>query len=84
MEPENKISFFEAAQQTKKPVEVDEDFYWYVIEVLPPIYAKGWVGLGEPYSHTSDDKIITYWVCKRGEKYFCFFGTCPEAEATNC
>lgn len=41
MEPENKTNYFKTAEAApKKPVEVDEDFYWYVIEVLPPIYAK--------------------------------------------
>ena len=84
MNSEKKASSFNTVREAKKPVEVDEDFYWYVIEVLPPIYAKGWAGLGEPYSHTSDNRIVTYWVCKRGEKYFCFFGTQNEAENTVC
>ena len=84
MESEIKVETFEAVQAAKKPVEVSEDFYWYVIEVLPPIYGKGWTGLGEPYSHTADDKIITYWVAKIGEKFFCFFGTQTEAESAVC
>ena len=71
---------FENIKNSKQPVEIEEETYWYYLEVLPPIYAKGCFGLGEPYDHNNQGEEITVWCCQRNKKFYGFLGTKTEAE----
>lgn len=71
---------FERIKNSSQPVVIDEETYWYYLEVLPPIYAKGCFGLGEPYNHNGKGEEITVWCCKREGSYLGFLGTQEEAE----
>lgn len=75
--------FFKLAEESSAPIKVTEDFYWYAIEILPPISANGWCGLGEAHNHTGQGEILTFWVCRRSENYYCFYGTKTQAEAVD-
>ncbi len=60
-----------------EPVEVDEEFYWYFLEVLPPIFMNKYLeeikrrvdfGFAEGY-----EKVRAFWKEGSGEnvRYFC-------------
>ena len=60
------------ARMTTDPVEIDEDRYWYLLEVLPPC---GWVRNGSAESFYMSEFIsgrVTCHVVRIGERYFTF------------
>lgn len=60
-------------------VEITEEQYDYMLNVLPPIWARGCFGVSEPVSHT--DTGVTYnWTGKYGGKHYICYGTKAEAE----
>lgn len=60
-------------------VEITEEQYQYMLNVLPPIYARGCFAMGEPVAHSTDG-VTFHWAGKRGNKYFACYGTRPQAE----
>ena len=60
-------------------VEISEHDYEYMLNVLPPFYARGCFAMGEPVAHTTDG-VTFYWAGKRGEKFFACYGTRKQAE----
>lgn len=80
---EDESPFDRIRAQRGRAVEIDEEMYWYMLEVLPPLYGRGCFAMCEPYSHELVDgrEVATYtWACKRGGKFFATFGTRAEAE----
>lgn len=68
------------------PTKVDEDTYWYALEVLPPIYAKGCFGMGEQYSFSPDGQPTYYWFTSRkthapDAEFYGIIATKAQAEA---
>lgn len=59
--------------------ETTAEVYDYAKNVLPPIYVKGFWGLGEGFDHAAGGEIITIWFISKEGKYFAVLGT--EAEA---
>ena len=60
------------ARMTTDPVEIDEDRYWYLLEVLPPC---GWVRNGSAESFYMSEFIsgrVTCHVVRIGDRYFTF------------
>lgn len=51
--------------------EIDEDLYYYFLEVLPPEYQENGVfQVGEPYSHDKENKPIFDTFEQIKDKYF--------------
>jgi len=67
-------------QKQGELVEIDEEQYEYMLNVLPPVYARGCFAMGEPVAHTPDG-VTFHWAGKRGDKFFVCYGTKPQAEA---
>ena len=61
-------------------VEIDQDTYEHMLNVLPPIDAWYCFAMGEPVAHTSAG-VTFYWAAKRGDRFFAFYGTRAEAES---
>lgn len=61
-------------------VEIDEEQYQYMLDVLPPVYARGCFAMGEPVEHTAQG-VTFHWAGKRGEKFFACYGTKAQAES---
>jgi len=68
-------------QVTRQAQRCSEDFYWDNMNALPPIYAEGCWGMGEPLDHTAIGEVITLWFAGKPEKAFCMVGTHREALA---
>lgn len=60
-------------------VEIDEEQYEYMLNVLPPRYARGCFAMGEPVAHTEGGATY-HWAGRRGVKYFLCYGTRAQAE----
>ena len=67
--------------------QVDEETYWYALEVLPPIYAKGCWAMSEAWSHDHQTGEATYYwfaangpVLKKGTKFYATLATRAQAE----
>jgi hypothetical protein len=60
-------------------VEIDEEQYHYMLDVLPPIYARGCFAMGEPVAHTTDG-VTFHWAGKCCDRYFACYGTRRQAE----
>lgn len=76
-----KAYWFDAILKNHRPVEVSHDLLNEALSALPPIYACGCFGLGEPHSHNERDEPITHWFCERGGRCWCYMGTREEAES---
>lgn len=51
---------------------VDEEFYYYALEVVPPAYmAYGLLQIGEAYDHVKGRPIYTTFVERCGQYQFC-------------
>lgn len=73
-------TWFDKTRKAKgEAIEVPESHFDYSLNVLPPIYGKGFFGISEAYSHTENDGIITFWFCRHGEGFYSTFGTKSEA-----
>ena len=57
-------------------VEIDEELYWYFLEILPPIYAPKGFYMRE----MSIENITTLFTCEDG-RYFCQYARLPERKA---
>lgn len=60
-------------------VEITAGQYEHMLNVLPPIYARGCFGMGEPVEHTADGPTY-HWAAMRGGKHFACYGTRAQAE----
>ncbi|MCC7075376.1 MAG: DUF1419 domain-containing protein [Deltaproteobacteria bacterium] len=60
-------------------VEITEEQHDYMLNVLPPIYARGCFAMGEPVAHSADG-VTFHWAGKRGEQFFVCYGTRAQAE----
>lgn len=59
--------------------EITQEQHDYMLNVMPPIYARGCFAMGEPVAHTKDG-VTFHWAGKHGDKYFVCYGTKAEAE----
>lgn len=79
------INFFTETRKARgTAVECTREHFDYCLNVLPPVYAPGCFGVGEPYSHeVVDGRTVTthHWCSERGGKFLCAFGTKAEAMA---
>jgi len=60
-------------------VEITEEQHDYMLGVVPPIYARGCFGMGEPVAHTAEG-VTFHWAGQRGGKFFACYGTKAQAE----
>ncbi|MBI1948574.1 MAG: DUF1419 domain-containing protein [Deltaproteobacteria bacterium] len=60
-------------------VEISEEQYEHMLNVLPPLYARGCFAMGEPVEHTAAGATY-HSAAKRGEKYLACYGTRAQAE----
>lgn len=60
-------------------VEITEEQYEHMLNVLPPIYARGCFAMGEPVDHTPEG-VTFHWAARRGDKFFGCYGTRAQAE----
>ena len=51
------------------------------LNALPPYYAPGCFGMGEPHSHADDGAPITVWFAQIGGKWYALLGTRIDAIA---
>jgi hypothetical protein len=51
----------------------------YMLNVLPPRYARGCFAMGEPVAHTPDGATY-HWAGERGGKCYACYGTKAQAE----
>lgn len=70
----------EARMKRGQRIEVTEDDFHYMLNVLPPIYAKGCLGISEAYTHDEQNRAERIWFAERKGKYLCFYGIRAEAE----
>jgi len=80
-EPDTRLTYFQLAKANAgKLIQITENDYYYMRDVLPPVYGKGCFAMGEIANHTAQDHPIYYWTAEREGKYFCFYGTRDQAE----
>lgn len=80
-EPDTRLTYFQLAKANAgKLIQITENDYYYMRDVLPPVYGKGCLAMGEIANHDAHDRPIYYWTAERDGKYFCFYGTQDEAE----
>jgi hypothetical protein len=80
-EPDTRLTYFQLAKANAgKLIQITENDYYYMRDVLPPVYGKGCFAMGEIANHTAQDHPIYYWTAEREGKYFCFYGTQDQAE----
>lgn len=61
--------------------EIDEELYYYFLEVLPPtFYSNGVFQPDEPYSHNSKNEPLFNTFQQKGDRYF-YMGHLPTNEA---
>lgn len=73
--------FFQAARVARgTAIPCTREHAMYCLEVVPPVYAGRFFGLGEPYSH-EDTGVTRHWIMEWGESCFCTFGTQSEARS---
>jgi len=70
----------EARAKRGQAIEVTEKQFWYMLEVLPPIYGPGCYGISEAYHFDPDGKETRIWFRSERGKYYCFFGTRDDAK----
>ena len=75
------IWYFTRARETGQRVAITQEDFYYLLGVLPPVYAKGCLGLGEAIDHTPEGKTIRLWFSDHSGNYSCFHGTRAQAEA---
>lgn len=84
--PETETNPFDATRaQRGVALECTREHFEHCLNVLPPVYARGCFGVGEPYSHEVIDGreyATRHWCCERAGKCWCLFGLKTEAEAT--
>lgn len=76
--------FDEARANRGKAVECTEEHFDYCLNVLPPVYARGFYGVGEPTSHEMVDGTefaTRHWFMQAGKRFFCAFGLKTDAIA---
>lgn len=66
-------------EHRRKLVEITREQHDYMLNVLPPIYARGCFAMGEPVAHESDG-VTYHWAGERAGKYYVCYGTRAEAE----
>ena len=75
------FSFFEAARANRvRALVCTEEHFSYCLEVLPPAYAHGFYGVGEPWSHEAAG-VTRHWFAQFGRRFFCTFGLKSDAAA---
>jgi hypothetical protein len=76
------VNFFDAAHSARgTAIACTEEHFDYCLEVLPPVYATGFYGLGEAYSHEAAG-VTRHWFKRLNDgRCFCAFGTKAEAAA---
>jgi hypothetical protein len=75
------IDYFKAAMAARgKAIECTKEHAIHCLEVLPPVYASLFFGLGEPYSHEPGG-VTRHWVMDSMHGCRCTFGTKTEAAA---
>jgi len=60
-------------------VEITQQQYDYMLNVMPPLYARGCFAMGEPVDHTREG-VTYHWAAKRSDKFFICYGTKAQAE----
>ncbi len=74
-------NYFDAARAVRgQAIECSHEHAMYCLEVLPPVYAGLFFGVGEPYSHEPGG-VTRHWVTERTSGCHCTFGTKAEAGA---
>lgn len=63
-----------------KTVEITEDNFYYLLGVLPPIYAEGCYGISEAYDDDGEGRARRTWFTSQRGRYFLTFGVRGEAE----
>jgi len=75
------FSFFEAARAARgRALACTREHFAYCLEVLPPVHAHGFYGVGEPYSHEAAG-VTRHWFAQFDTRFFCTFGLKSEAAA---
>jgi len=60
--------------------EIDEEMYWYFLEILPPIYCQSGFLVSEPYSYCAKYNTETYGCfIQLGDKYYTLGNISPKA-----
>lgn len=70
----------EAREKRGERVEITEDQFYYMRDVLPPVYARGVAAMGEVANHNANGDPIYYWFAEYRDKFFCFYSTREAAE----
>lgn len=73
------LDFKTAREHPGKLVEITTEQYDYMLNVLPPIYARGCFAMGEPVAHT-EEGVTFHWAGRREGKCFACYGTRRDAE----
>jgi hypothetical protein len=60
-------------------VEITKEDYDEMWEALPPIQARGFWAMSEPYRHTDEGKPVYFWCMKWSNKYYSCLGTYKHA-----
>ena len=75
------FSFFEAARTARgRALSCTREHFTYCLDVLPPVHAHGFYGVGEPYSHEGAG-VTRHWFAQVDTRFFCTFGLRSEAAA---
>lgn len=73
------IDYFKAAKEARgQAITCTQEHAMYCLGVVPPVYATGFFGLGEPDSHEPGG-VTRHWILERPSRCFCTFGTKAEA-----
>ena len=74
------MNIFDTIAASPVPITVDEDTYWYALEVLPPIYGYGCFAMGEAAGYASTGEYTYYWFTKLKGIFYGILGTKIQAE----
>ncbi|MGH9961329.1 MAG: hypothetical protein ACREBC_30090 [Pyrinomonadaceae bacterium] len=59
-EPATRLTYFQLAKgNAGKLIQISENDYYYIHDVLPPVYGKGCFAMGEIANHTAQDSLST-------------------------
>ena len=75
------VTWYDEIRLHHRPIEVTEELLNEALNVLPPIYATGCFGVGEPKSHNDRNQAERHWFSQRGGKCWGYLGTRSEAES---
>lgn len=75
----SEFKFVSTRKHPGKLVQIPKEEAMHMLNVLPPVYEGGFMGMGEPVSHTNDGHATFYWWQERGSKFFATYGTRGEA-----